>query len=52
MSVEALPVQVISNITTYRGLMWEKIAEFSKKLESLEDAVKHKAGTPQSKQIQ
>ena len=32
--------------------MWEKIAEFSKKLESLDESVKHEAGTPQSKRMQ
>jgi len=52
MSVEALPVEIISDITTYRGMMWEKIAEFSKRLEQLQGVVKHKAGDVQSKEMQ
>jgi len=52
MSVEALPVEIISNITTYRGMMWEKIAEFSKRLEQLQGVVTHKSGDVQSKEMQ
>ena len=52
MSVEALPVEIITNITTYRGMMWDKIAEFSKKLEQVQGVVKHKAGDVQSKEMQ
>jgi hypothetical protein len=52
MSIESLPVEIINNITTYRGIMWDKISEFSKKLEKLEGALSHKAGSPQSKEMQ
>ena len=52
MSVEALPVQVISDISRYTGLMWEKIEEFSKRLEQVQGVVKHKAGDVQSKEMQ
>ena len=51
MSVEALPIEIISNITTYRGVMWDKIAEFSKKLEQIQGVVKHQAGDVQSKEM-
>ena len=51
MSVEALPVEIISNITTYRGMMWDKIAEFSKQLENVQGVVSHKAGEVQSKEM-
>ena len=51
MSVEASPIEIISNITSYRGLMWDKIAEFSKKLEQVSGVLKHKAGDVQSKEM-
>ena len=51
MSVEALPIEIISNITTYRGVMWDKISEFSKRLQEVEGVVTHKAGDVQSKEL-
>ena len=51
MSVEALPIDIISNITTYRGVMWDKISEFSKRLQEVEGVVTHKAGDVQSKEL-
>ena len=51
MSVDTLPIKIISDITTYRGLMWEKIALFIKQLEEIEGALKHEPGTPQSEEM-
>jgi hypothetical protein len=44
--------QVLGDIPKIRGLMWEKIKEFQSQLEMFDNHVGHKAGTPQSEELQ
>jgi len=52
MSAELLPIEMLSNIATYRGVLWEKIEQFEELLKQQEGAVEHEAGTSQSAQMQ
>jgi hypothetical protein len=49
---ELLPIQLMEGINAYRGAMWEKIAEFGEQMKSLDGYLKHKAGTPMSKEME
>ena len=48
---ELLPIQLIEGINAYRGVMWEKIAEFGEQMKSLNGYVKHEIGTAQSEEF-
>jgi len=46
-----LPIQLISEIPAHRGLIWENIDVFQKKLRGFEEAMCHEVGTPQSEEM-
>tara|TARA_R110000787_G_scaffold272491_1_gene379951 strand:- start:249 stop:767 length:519 start_codon:yes stop_codon:yes gene_type:complete len=45
-------VRAIEEIGLKPGLMWDKIADFNKKLTSIEGSVAHKSGSSQSEEMQ
>ena len=42
---------VLNSIILERGILWEKIEEFNKKLKAIEGAVSHKLGHPQEEEM-
>jgi len=46
------PVEVLESISMNRGMIWEKISEFQSQIKSIEGALNHTAGTPQSEEMQ
>jgi hypothetical protein len=44
--------QVLGEVTSKRGVMWEKIAEFQSQLETIESTLTHKSGEEQSNGLQ
>ena len=50
--MDSLPIQILEGVTLNRGLMWDKIEQFSKKIGEMEGADNHKVGTPQSESMQ
>tara|TARA_R100000781_G_scaffold77496_1_gene47971 strand:+ start:162 stop:710 length:549 start_codon:yes stop_codon:yes gene_type:complete len=44
--------QVLGEVTSKRGMMWEKIAEFQSQLEEIEGVFTHKSGEEQSEGLQ
>ncbi len=52
MSAELLPIEILSNIASYRGVLWEKIEQFEEMLQQREGAIAHEAGTSQSPEMQ
>lgn len=44
----ALAKTILGEISAKRGMMWEKIATFSKQLNEIEGTINHKAGDKQS----
>ena len=52
MSAELLPIEMLGSIATYRGVLWEKIEQFSEMLKEMEGVMEHKAGTTQSVEME
>ena len=50
--MNSLPIQILGGVALNRGLMWEKISEFSDKLKSIEGSHSHVPGNPQSEKMQ
>lgn len=48
MSDESLPVKLISDIKLRRGILWDKISQFSDELMAFQETMSHQAGTEQS----
>jgi len=46
------PIDLIQDINSNRGMMWEKISMFSDQLKTIEGIIEHQAGTPQSEEAQ
>jgi hypothetical protein len=51
MEDSTLPIRLISEIPAHRGLIWENIDAFKKKLSFFEEAMCHEVGTPQSDEM-
>lgn len=47
-----IAAQVLGEVTSKRGMMWEKIAEFQTQLKKIEEVLTHKSGEEQSKGLQ
>jgi len=45
------PIDIVQDISLNRGMMWEKISVFLDQLKTIDSALTHKAGTPQSKEM-
>ena len=44
--------EILKHVPESRGLLWEKIDVLGKQILEIEGAVHHKAGTPQSEEMQ
>ena len=47
-----LPIQILTDVASGRGLLWEKISAFRESINKLPGSLSHKVGTPQSKALQ
>jgi len=52
METEVLSTDILRGISTGTGLLWDEIENFKNQLIATEHALVHKAGTPQSKEVQ